>query len=183
MPKKETKTLISIILFLDIISIGVFLLLYLNTKNLVAESINKENDIKLELIREDGSTMMKEDLALAKKYQEKIHSYIIPKAGTVDFIKVLEEMVSNSGLKSNIKTVVNQAYDKGNSVGTENLKINMDVIGEWKNIQFFLSLLENYPLKIDIQKVSFNKLSDSFISSKKMVSWVGGFEFTVVKFK
>ena len=92
-------------------------------------------------------------------------------------------MVSNSGLKSNIKTVVNQAYDKGNSVGTENLKINMDVIGEWKNIQFFLSLLENYPLKIDIQKVSFNKLSDSFISSKKMVSWVGGFEFTVVKFK
>ena len=59
----------------------------------------------------------------------------------------------------------------------------MNVIGEWKNVQFFLKELENYPLKITINSVSFNKYSDKVVNDKKISQWTGNFEFTVAKIK
>ncbi len=183
MPKKQTKKLVITLLLIDILSIGIFVFLFILTKNLIAQSINAENDIKTELKKEDARVLMKDDLVLGKTYQGKIMNYIIPSDGTVDFIKTLEGLVLNTGLKSDIKNVVEEPYNKDDSVGLDAIRINMDVLGEWKNIQFFLKLLENYPLKIDIKNMSINKFSDNIINGKKTSQWAGSFEFTVVKIK
>ena len=183
MPKKETKTLVAILLLIDIISIGTFIFLFFFTKNIIKESVNKENEIKIELKKEDIRIFMKDNLILGKMYQDKLTDYIIPNGGTVDFIKTLEQLVLNSGLKSDIKTVSNELYSEGNSLGLEFIKINMNVIGEWKNVQFFLTLLENYPLKINIKKMSLNKFSDYIVNGKEIPEWSGNLEFTVVKVK
>jgi hypothetical protein len=183
MPKKETKTQVITLLLIDLISIGAFVFLFSTTNNLINESITTANDIKTELKIEDTRALMKEDLEQGQIYQEKLLNYLIPKGGTVDFIKTLEQLVLNSGIKSDIKTVSSESYDKGNSIGEELIRINMDVIGEWKNIRFFLTTLENYPLKIDIIKISFNKFSDYIIKGKTIPQWSGNFEFTVVKIK
>jgi Tfp pilus assembly protein PilO len=183
MPKKETKILIIIILLIDIASIGAFVFLFSFTKNLIIESVNRENEIKTELKREDTMVLMKNDLELGKMYQEKLMNYMVPSGGTVDFIKTLEQIVSNSGIKSNITNVNNETYNKGDSIGAELIKINMSVTGEWKNIQFFLTSLENYPLKIDINKLSLSKFSNYVINGKNTPEWSGSFEFTVVKIK
>lgn len=182
MPKKETKTLLIIIFLIDFIFIGGFAFLYFYTNNLSSQSTNTENDIKTELKREDGTIQMKDDLAQGKIYQEKLTGYVIPAGGTVDFIKTLENLVSNSGLKSNIKSVINEPYGNGTAIGLELIRVNMAVIGEWKNTQFFLESLENYPLKIDIKTVSLSKTSNQ-ISGKNVPEWTGTFEFTVVKTK
>ncbi|MFH1454795.1 MAG: hypothetical protein ABIF22_00490 [bacterium] len=183
MPKKQTKILVIALLLIDIISIGAFVFLFSFTQSLITESIKKENEIKKELKKQETQSLMKDSFALGEMYQEKLVSYMIPQGGVVDFIKTLEQLVSNSGLKSDIKTVSIEIYDKGGSIGTELIRINMDVIGEWKNIQFFLTSLESYPLKIDIKKVSFNKFSDYTIKGKSIPQWSGSFDFTVIKIK
>ena len=116
-------------------------------------------------------------------YQQELTGYLIPSGGTVDFIKTLEQLVSNSGIKSDIKTVTTENNDKTNAIGAELLRINMDVLGEWKNVQFFITLLENYPLKIEIKNISLNKFSDYTVKGKSTPQWAGNFEFTVVKYK
>lgn len=183
MPKKETKTLIITLLSINIISISLFVFLFYFTESLIAESVKKEDDIKMELKKEDAIILMKEDLSLGKMYQDKLMTYVVPSGGTVDFIKTLEQLVLSSGLKSDVKSVSSELYDKGNSINLEFLKINIDVIGEWKNVQFFLTLLENYPLKININKISLNKFSDYIVGGKSVPQWAGNFEFTVVKIK
>ncbi len=184
MPKKETKISVIVLLLIDIVSISVFVFLFSFTKDLIAESINGENDIKMELKKEDARVLMKDDLVLGKMYQEKLADYMIPSGGTVDFIKVMDQLVSNSGLKSKSHmSVASEPYSKGDSIGAEIVRVSIDVMGEWKNIQFFLTSLENYPLKIDIKKMSLNKFSDYTISGKNVPQWSGSFEFTVVKIK
>ena len=109
--------------------------------------------------------------------------YIIPSGGTVDFIKLLEQLVSNSNIKSDIKNVTTENDNKDNLVGAELIRINMDVLGEWKNVQFFITLLENYPLKIEIKSISLNKFSDNVVKGRSVSQWAGNFEFTVLKYK
>jgi len=183
MPKKQTKILIIIIFLIDIISIGVFVFLFYFTKSLVIESTDKENDIKTELKKEDSRVLMKDDLAQGKMYNKELTNYMISSGGTVNFIKTIELLVSNSGLRFNIKTVSNELFSEGDAIGAELLRISMDVTGEWKNVKFFLESLENYPLKIDINKVSFNKFSDYVVKGKNIPQWSGSFDFTVVKIK
>ncbi|MFH0755291.1 MAG: hypothetical protein V1910_01315 [bacterium] len=183
MPKKETKILLISFLLIDIISISIFIFLFSFTKNLIADSVNKEDEIKIELKKEDAKVLMKNDFILGKMYKEKLINYMIPSGGVIDFIKILEQLVLKSEIKSDIKMLGNGIYDKGNSIGAEFVKINMNVIGEWKNIQFFLMSLENYPLKIDINKISLNKISTSVKKGKTITEWSGNFEFTIVKIK
>lgn len=183
MPKKETKILILTLLLINILSIGFFVLSLYFTDSLVKKSINTEDIIEVELKKEDIKSLMKDDLAQGKIYQEKLTNYIIPSDGTVDFIKILEQLVLNSGLKSDIKNVSNKPFPAGNTIGMEYLSVSMDVTGEWKNVQFFIKSLENYPLKIDITKLSLSKFSDYVIKGKNVPIWSGDIEFTVVKIK
>lgn len=183
MPKNKTKTLIITVFILDIISFGAFLFLFNHTKSKIVDIVNKEDEIKTQLKIDNVRVLMKDDLSLGKQYQTELKDYILPSNSIVDFIKTVEGLVASSGLKSDIKTVVSEPYDKGNSIGAEYLRVNVDVIGEWKNIQLFLNYLENYPLKINIRRMSLNKISDSFIKGRNVSEWSGSFEFTVVKMK
>ena len=183
MPKKETKTLVIIVLVIDLIFIGAFVFLFIFTQNMVDESASKVNDIKTELKKEDGVILMKDSLALGKMYQEKLADYIMPAEGTVNFITTIEQLVANTRLKSDIKTVTNVPYNKGDAIGEELLKVDLVVNGGWSNIQFFLNSLENYPLKININNVSLNKISDATVKGKNVPVWSGSIEFTVVKVK
>lgn len=183
MPRKKTKFLFLILSLLVVVSMGFFVFLLSFTNNLIIDSVDKEGQIKKELTRQDSLILMKDTLVTAKQYQDQIMGYAIPAGGTVDFIKDLEQLVSNAGIKSDIKSVSSEKYDKGDSMGLELVRVKMDVIGEWKNVDFFLTLLENYPLKIDINDISLNKFSDYVVGKKTIPEWSGNFEFTVVKIK
>jgi hypothetical protein len=183
MPKKETKAAVIILLLIDLLSLGVFIFLFNFTTNQINESVQVEDNLKLELKKDNTRILMKDDLSKGAIFKEKLSGYMIPADGTVDFIKTIEQLVLSSGLKSDVKSVTNETYDKGNAVGAELLRVKMDVIGEWKNIQFFLDLLENYPLKIDIKTAELDKFSDYTINGKLTPQWSGSFEFTVVKIK
>lgn len=183
MPKKDTKILLAVLVVINIISLEVFWYIFNLTKRQITESVNKEDQIKMVLKTDDMRILMKDDLVLGKQYQNELMGYVLPADSTVEFIKTIEQLVSNTGLKADIKTVTNEPYDKGTAVGVEFIKIKLDVIGEWKNIQFFLKSLENYPLKIDIKKMTLHKFSDYVLRGRTIPQWSGSFEFTAVKLK
>lgn len=183
MPQKKTKTLFIALLSLNIVFLGIFLFLFNSTKSKITESLNQESEIKTQLKMDDVRVVMKEDLLLGKQYQTKLADYILPSNSTVDFIKTIETLALNSGLKSDIKTVINEPYDKGASIGAEYLRVNIDVIGDWKSVQLFIKYLETYPLKIGIKKMSLNKFSDYILRGRTIPQWSGSFEFVVVKMK
>jgi len=182
MPKKSTKKIVIILLFLDIILICVFVFLFLSFKNLIAESINVEDHIKTELKKQESLSLMSDSLQNSKIFQQDLMSYVLPSDGAVDFIKVLEQLASTTKVKSDIKAVSNEEYQTS-LTNLEFLNVKMDILGEWGNIRYFLTVLENYPLRIDIKSVSFTKFSDYVINKKKISEWAGSLEFNVLKVK
>ena len=183
MPKKETKILLIIALVLNAIFIITFIIISSITKNLITKSIDTENQIIMEIKKQDTRNIMKKDLILAETLRDNLNTYVVPNAGTIDYIKKIDMLAANAAIKYNIKTVTNETQQKTDLINAEELKINMEVMGEWKNIQFFLQLLENYPLKIDIEKASFNKFSDNIVKGYNISQWSGNLEFAVLKFK
>lgn len=183
MPKKKTKNILIMFLVLDLILIAVFSIFYLYMKEQNIDTNDKENRIKNEIKKQEARSLMQEDLNESKIYGEKIKDLIIGQENIVGFIKIIEDLVYSSGLTFEMKSVSAESNDNLKIINSEYIRVKLDVVGEWKNIQFFLNLLENYPLKINIDKVIFTKFSDYEAKSKKMPQWLGSFEFTVIKIK
>jgi hypothetical protein len=152
-------------------------------RNQTIDSNNKEDQIKNEIKKQESRSFMQKDLDDANIYKNKINEFIIKEGDIVGFIKILEDMVSSSGLKSEVKSVSAESNDDLGVINSEYIRVKLDVTGGWNNIQFFLKLIENYPLKIDIDKVFLTKFSDYEARNKEMPQWLGSFEFTVVKLK
>ena len=92
-------------------------------------------------------------------------------------------MVASSSLKSQVDSI---SYDQSSdlsAVSAEFLDVKISVEGTWSNIHFFLKLLENYPLKIDIKSVSLKQFTTYTVGGKQVPQWSGDIDFTVVKFK
>lgn len=183
MPNKKTKIILITFLTLDLLLVIIFSSLFLYMKSQNIDTNDKENQIKSEIKKQESRSLMQDDLEESKDYRNKINEFIIGQENIVGFIKILEDMVSSSGLKYEVKSVISEQNDDLSLINSEYVRVNVDVTGDWKKIQFFLKLLENYPLKIDLDKVSLTKFSDYEVKGNKMPQWLGSFEFTVVKIK
>ncbi len=181
MPKKETKILVIILLILDLAAIMVFILLFSFTKKQISDTVSKTDEIKAEITKKETLFLMKNDISYGKNYENNLYQFIIGKNDVVGLIKTIESMVASSSLKSDINSITYEQSSKLTPINSELVKISMSASGEWKNLQFFLNLLENYPLKIDIRNISFARSGDA--GAKKVPVWTGNFEFTVVKLK
>jgi hypothetical protein len=183
MPNNKTKNILIVLILIDLILVIVFSGLYFYMKKQNIDSVNKEDQIKSEIKKQEARGIMKNDLNDAKIYGDKIKEFMVGEGDIVGFIKILEDMVSTTGLKSEVKSVSTESSDNLNLINGEYIRVKLDVTGEWNNIQAFLKLLENYPLKIDINKISLSKFSDYESKTKIIPQWLGSFEFTVVKIK
>jgi|GEM_PF-3305569 len=183
MTKTKTKILLSFLIILDLCLVAVFVVLYIFTKNQITDTINNTNQIITEIKRQETLSLMKKDVEDSKNYENKIYGYFIGADNVADFLKTVEGLVASSSLKDDIQSVDYESPSTVASVNTELLRVKVSVEGEWKNIQYFLKLVENYPLKIDIRNLSLNKVSDSVISGRKVSIWSANVDFMVVKLR
>lgn len=183
MPKNSTKTLLIFLLILDLTLCIIFSGLYLYMKKEVVDSNNKEYQIKKEIQKKESRSLMQDDLKNAIYFDDKIKEFLVGRGDVAGFIKTLEDLISNSNLNYEVKNVSTKNDDSLSLIDSEQIILNVDVTGEWKNINFFLNLLENYPLQIHINKVSLVKFSDYVVKDKIMPQWLGSFQFTVVKLR
>jgi Tfp pilus assembly protein PilO len=180
MLQKNTKISFIIIFILDLVFIVAFFAMFIFVQRKISDTIEKEDNIRNEIKKVESNALMDKELSNNKNYTDKLSEYIVSSNGIIDFIDILEKSISDNNLKSDIKSLV---YEVGSIPNLELARIKIDVTGEWKNVIFFLKLLENYPLKISIENVSFKRFSEYKVGSKNIPQWVGSFEFTVLKYK
>ena len=180
MPRKETKALIAILLLADLAVFVSWFVIFSFTKSQVSDTVSKENQIKAEMINLDTAFLMKNDVKYGKDYENNLNDYVVASDNTSDLIKDIEDLAATSGLNANISSIDYAQSDALSPLGMNLVKIDMNTTGSWKNTNFFLDLLETYPLKIDIKNTSLTLISGP---ASKVPQWSGSFEFTVVKFK
>jgi hypothetical protein len=183
MPIKKT---LNLFIFLIIINVAVFstfgVMFYLFGRN-AADISDKTALIKEQIQKQESVAMMKKDLADNREEIGNLNKYVVGSDGVVDFIKSVEKMSSGNSLKSEIKSVTFEPVTGYPSENTELMRIRLDSIGEWKDVVFLLKTLEDYPLNLVLQSVSFSKFSDYQSGKKTIPQWLGSFDFTVLKMK
>lgn len=180
MPRKETKILVTILIVLDLMAVIFFIILFSFTQNQISDTVLKTEEIKAAIKERETLYLMKNDITYGKDYENNLSQYIIGKNDIAGLIKIIEGLATSSNLKFEINSIGNEPSTKLSPIGAELVKMNITASGEWKNLQFFLNLLENYPLKISITNLS---LARSGLNVRKAPLWSGTFEFTVVKLK
>lgn len=183
MPIQKTKKILVISFLLALLSISVFVFMFFVINSLNESSLKNSIEIEDGIKKDESLFLIKKDLEDNKVSLEKISSFIVKPDEVVDFIQTIENLALNNGLKSEVKSVSFSPFSEMNSSYLELIKVKVTVIGEWRNVLFFIKVLESHPLKIDMTNISLNKFTDYTIGGKVVPQWLGDFEFTVVKLK
>lgn len=168
-------------LVLTIALFGVFFVIHSLVNAEIAETMVNENKIQTEVSKEDSLSSMEKSVEENELNSGKLTGYIIPANSVSEFIQTLDNIVSSSGLKSQIGSIAYQSSASLSAVNAELLDVKITVEGSWSGLHFFLQLLETYPLKINIENVSLKQTDETIKGA--VPQWSGDIEFTVLKFK
>jgi hypothetical protein len=171
------------ILIADIIAVSIFVFILWDINSINNKFTLKAFEIKSEADKQDTFFSTKRDWGENNVKINNLDSYVMSSDGVANFIERLGSLTLNNGLKSEVKSISFGTVSGRNYRNIELVDIKIDVIGEWRNVEYFLEILENYPLAIDIKSFNMSKFSDYEKNNKKISQWLGSFEFTVVKLK
>ncbi len=183
MPEKKTKALATFTLILALFSLSVYFSMFFFMKNRISETMQKQNEIKTAIEKKESLSLTQKSIEDNQVNEDKISGYIVKSNSVADFIKIMESIVASSGLKSQVGSISYESSNNLSAFNAELLDVKITALGPWSNIHFFLQLLENYPLKIDIRSVSLKKFTDYVVKGKDVPQWSADIDFTVVKFK
>lgn len=111
-----------------------------------------------------------------KTEREELDAYFVKKGDAVSFIERLENMAKGAGLGISIASV--SVPEK-----TSALRIEMATQGSFENTLYFLTLLENLPYKIFVEKANLHhKEGSSQDVPKGSGTWTGSFTVVLESF-
>lgn len=185
MPKQKTKIILISLTTLTAILVGMSYIIFSHTMEQIASTIDATDQIKSQIKKDEAASFMKKDIIDAAQYQNIIEGYFVQKNsdGDVDLIRILEGLVATSSLQGRPDSVTNEAYPKKTLLPIEEARVRMNLTGEWKNIQYFISLLENYPLKITINQIALDQYTVYQVKGKNIPQWSAAFDISVIKLK
>jgi phosphate/sulfate permease len=182
MPSNKTKRILIVWIIIAAFLAGSFAFILWSIFSFDAISTTKSIEIKDETKKGEAYLFMKKDIETNKNSINKVYDYIIKSDDVVNFMQKLEDLAKSNSLKSEVKSVSFEGIAGNNISNIESMRILLDVTGEWKNVEYFLEILENYPISLDIRKFSFNK-TDITVKNKKITQWTGSFDLSVIKVK
>jgi hypothetical protein len=182
MPSEKTKKILIVWIVIAAIFAGVYSFMIWKIYVIDGTSTSKSIEIRDITKKNDSYLFMKKDIEMNKNSINKVNDYIIKADETVAFMEKIESLAKSNNLKSEVKSVSFEAIPNGDISNIEYMRIQMDVVGEWKNVEYFLELLENYPINLKIKKFSFSRV-DTTVKNKKISQWTGNFDFSVIKVK
>jgi hypothetical protein len=183
MPLKKTRKILIIISCIGLVVLLVYLFILWNIKSNSDQFSSKAMILKSELDTQNAFLSMKKDWEENDVEAGDLNNYIIPVDGVADFMKSLDKITSANNLKSEVNSISFVPVSGGNYQDIELLDVKIDTIGEWKNVRYFLDILENYPLAIDIRNFNISRFSTYQVKGVTTNQWLGSFEFTILKLK
>lgn len=182
MPSKKTKKILLVWIVVAAVFAGAFAFVLWSVFSFDAISTAKSIEIRDETKKGESYLFMKKDIETNKNSINKVYDYIIKPDDVVNFMQKLEDLARDNNLKSEVKAVSFEGVSGANLSNVESMRVLVDVTGEWKNVEYFLEVLENYPISLDIKKFSLSK-TDIVVKNKKVPQWTGSFDFSVIKVK
>lgn len=180
MPKKKVTTIFIIATLSALASVFVATFLYYLIISKQSEFLIIENSISALKLEQDASVSMKHLLTDTAEQRKKIDSYFIGSDGIVTFIESIERLSRETSVDSSVNSV---GVEQGASAEeVEYVTVNVSAEGSFRNLFWFLSLLEKMPLKIEITKVYFEQ-RESVDPKKKGTTWRLAFVVKALKFK
>jgi len=120
--------------------------------------------------------------------REQIDRYFIPEDGVVQFLNSLQSLGADNNLELKIISVaIDQATLSPDIF--ESVNVNVEIFGTWSNVRRFTALIELMPLKIYLNRIDLEKVTDETSSggskndSAPFYQWRGVLDLRVFKLK
>ncbi|MBU6370633.1 MAG: hypothetical protein KGH93_00635 [Patescibacteria group bacterium] len=181
LPTKRTIAGFVIMLALAALAAGAFIALRGMFLGKVSSVVSRKAEIALVIGKTRALSAMQTSLADSASNAAALAAYIVPQNGIVDFITTLDSIIATSGVKADVGSIGVTAG--GAPAGMELVDVKASATGAWNNIEYFLTLLETYPLKIDIRSASMRQFSSYTVRGRQVPQWSLDVEFTVLKLK
>jgi Tfp pilus assembly protein PilO len=166
-----------------------FLFFSIKDKNETVSSILSGADKDIQ--QDEFLRMAKFSLMDNRENIEKLDSYFVPRDGVPDFIEFIEQLGRDSGISLSIGVVAVEPDTRNKDDFKELLRLRTEGLGQWQNLFTFLSMIENLPFRVQIDRVSFaldggqERISfDSVGTEDRSLSlWKGFVDFTLLKLR
>lgn len=171
----KTIKLFAIAIILVMAAISVYGMAILKIRKNVSETANLGSSIAAESQKEASIESIKNILRNTAAEREKVGAYFVSSDNIVDFLEKIELLGEKSG--------VNLSFDSVDIPPDEKsiLRVRIGTEGKWEDTFYFLSLIENLPFKIELEKSSVIKTVKT-VSNVKVSYWRGDFTVRLLSF-
>ncbi len=160
------------------------------------EIIQKNQDVAALLgevekltVERESLTSTKEQIAETAPLRDKLARYFIPKDGVVSFLNGIQALGAENHLGFKVGSVAIEDEASAPDV-FENVKLNLEIEGEWSDLYRFATLAELLPLRVFADQVGLEIIPEekNSDSSKKKApptapKWRGHLTLRVLKLK
>jgi Tfp pilus assembly protein PilO len=177
-----TKLFLVLSLLAAIISVGGFCIFFNDLKTRNEHISILTNTIEAQLQKENSKESTQNIIKNTKSEREQIANYFVGKDTIAEFIESLETLAGARGINFVVDSVA--VEEVKNEAMYEQLKMKVTVVGDWKSVATYVSLIEHLPYKLTISSVVFTKLEQSDDPKvKKKDAWRVIMEIGVIKLK
>ncbi len=172
---KKTVRLFWVAVILVLVAISAYTAVVWKIRKNISEAADLSLSIATESQKEAGIESTRNVLRSTAAEREKIDSYFVSSDNIVDFLEKIELLGKKSGVTLSFDSVDIPSDEK--SI----LRVRVGTKGSWESTFYFLSLVENLPFKIEIEKSSIIKTVE-VVSNVKTSYWRGDFTIKLVSF-
>lgn len=172
---KKTLKLFLVAVILALVAISAYGVAVWEIRKNLSEAADLSSSIAAESQKEAGIESTRNILRNTAAEREKIESYFVSSDNIVDFLEKIELLGKKSGVVLSFDSVDIPSDEKNV------LRVRANTKGNWENTFYFLSLIENLPFKIELEKSSIIKIVE-VVSNVKTFYWRGDFTIKLVSF-
>lgn len=174
--KKTRNIFIFSILFL-LLSILVYGTLFFMIRVETMKVSGLRDDIDLVLRQEQQLKSSQYIIADTEELRDELNSYFIHKNGVVDFLEKIERFGDDSSVLVEVTSVDIEPILISTEIESkivDNLNIVALVEGEWRDVFYFLNLIESQPLHVSVEQINIENRDGD---------WTMNIDFNALKLK
>jgi len=165
---KKTKIIFAVVLALNFILAGLYVYAFYEAKEKNKKVAIASRELEKQLNKEGDIGLVAKTVKETEIQRSKIDTYFIMRDDIVDFTQKVESL----GGTSNTELAITGLNTQGNTLSFE-----LESKGSFVDIVHLISLIENLPFKLDINKSYINKVSGDGGNQ-----WNGNFNVTLSGF-
>lgn len=173
----STKTVRLFVIAIAMVVAGIIAygVIVLNIRKNISEADGLGINIAAESQKEANIESTRNILRGTTAEREKIESYFVRSDNIVDFLEKIELLGKKSGVSLSFDSVDIPPEEKNV------LRVRIGTEGNWEDTFYFLSLVENLPFKIELEKSSIVKMT-RIVSNIKTSYWRGDLTVKLLSF-